>query len=538
MEFHRRIKEKKEKEIINIRQIKPKVRLVENQPQYKIYNIKQYPTKKLFLSEKDYIKRDINQVLEGNDLYFQKEIPLKKTYSQSIMVNPINKVEYLNLNNSSQTMGTNSLLVNQNSDKYNSLIMIDSMNNINNINDIEANSDKERDSSYKIRYHRAKRYSPFYKNTFENNKIYNRLYEQEQEQEQDLDTNKMRTFNNNIENNDINDLNEINQVNNNNTQINNNNMIEKQFLYSSDDGQESPKYKEINNNNNYNRKLVRKYTDIYDPRKNKKGILLPKTKMTFSLSSSPLSFEKRINFSKNSKLSDLIMNKKISPENFRLQTNDDFYSGSEDKTTWQNDTRKREKKTFNRRSFEKYQQNKTLIRLNKSPQERFKNITLAMISSKGKNTEDRPILTNMRFERGGVVDLAQSDRKKNRYKYLIKKIKRPKLDELIHNNPKYREKAVKLIKEWWRAIKEYRKKRNESAILIQSYFRGRFVRKYLYDVIYMNYIYFGFCKKIEKFIKKKYGPFFLNAIYDKFIRRKNALKKIVEENNKKRIKYY
>ena len=411
MEFHRRIKEKKEKEIINIRQIKPKVRLVENQPQYKIYNIKQYPTKKLFLSEKDYIKRDINQVLEGNDLYFQKEIPLKKTYSQSIMVNPINKVEYLNLNNSSQTMGTNSLLVNQNSDKYNSLIMIDSMNNMNNINDIEANSDKERDSSYKIRYHRAKRYSPFYKNNFENNKIYNRLYEQEQEQEQDLYTNKMRTFNNNIENNDINDLNEINQVNN-NTQINNNNMIEKQFLYSSDDGQESPKYKEINNNNNYNRKLVRKYTDIYDPRKNKKGILLPKAKMTFSLSSSPLSFEKRRNFSKNSKLSDLIMNKKISPENFRLQTNDDFYSGSEDKTTWQNDTRKREKKTFNRRSFEKYQQNKTLIRLNKSPQERFKNITLAMISSKGKNTEDRPILTNMRFERGGVVDLAQSDRKK------------------------------------------------------------------------------------------------------------------------------
>ena len=536
MEFHRRIKEKKEKEIINIRQIKPKVRIVENQPQYKIYNIKQYPTKKLFLSEKDYIKRDINQVLEGNDLYFQKEIPLKKTYSQSIMVNPINKVEYLNLNNSSQTMGTNSLLVNQNSDKYNSLIMIDSMNNMNNFNDLEANSDKERDSSYKIRYHRAKRYSPFYKNTFENNKIYNRLYEQEQEQEQDLETNKMRTFNNNIENNDINDLNEINQVNNNNTQINNNNMIEKQFLYSSDDGQESPKYKEINNNNNYNRKLVRKYTDIYDPRKNKKGILLPKAKMTFSLSSSPLSFEKRRNFSKNSKLSDLIMNKKISPENFRLQTNDDFYSGSEDKTTWQNDTRKREKKTFNRRSFEKYQQNKTLIRLNKSPQERFKNITLAMISSKGKNTEDRPILTNMRFERGGVVDLAQSDRKKNRYKYLIKKIKRPKLDELIHNNPKYREKAAKLIKEWWRAIKEYRKKRNESAILIQSYFRGRFVRKYLYDVIYMNYIYFGFCKKIEKFIKKKYGPFFLNGIYDKFIRRKNALKKIEEENNRKIIK--
>ena len=573
MEFHKRIKEKnerEEREIINIRQIKPKVRLIESQPQYKMYNIKHYPTKKLFLSEKDYIKRDINQVLDRNDLYFQqidsslkdgsnsdkkiiryeyfrgmpnnnfenindqniKEIPLKKIYSQSVMVNPLNnKIEYLN--NSSQTMGTNSLLVNQNSDKYNSLIMIDSMNNMNNINDIEANSDKERDNSFKIRYHRAKRYSPFYKNTFENNKIYNRLYEQEQ----DLDINKMRTFNNNMENYDINELNEMNQINNNNTQQSNiNNINEKQFLYSSDDGQESPKYKE--NNNNYNRKLVRKYTDIYDPKKNKKGILIPKTKMTFSLSSSPLSFEKRRNFSKNSKLSDLIMNKKISPDNLRVQSNEDFYSGSEDKTTWQNDTRKREKKTFNRRSFEKYQQSKTLIRLNKSPQERFKNITLAMISSKGKNTEDRPILTNMRFERGGVVDLAQSERKKNKYKYLIRKIKRPKLEGLIHNNPKYRENAANLIKDWWIAIKEYRKKRNESAILIQSYFRGRFVRKYLYDVIYMNYIYFGFCKKIEKFIKKKYGPFFFEALYNKFIKRKNKLKKIIEENNKKLIKYY
>ena len=48
MEFHKRIKEKnenEEREIINIRQIKPKVRLVENQPKYQMYNIKQYPTK-------------------------------------------------------------------------------------------------------------------------------------------------------------------------------------------------------------------------------------------------------------------------------------------------------------------------------------------------------------------------------------------------------------------------------------------------------------------------------------------------------------
>ena len=140
----------------------------------------------------------------------------------------------------------------------------------------------------------------------------------------------------------------------------------------------------------------------------------------------------------------------------KVLSNEDFFSGSEDRTTWQNDTKKREKKTFNRRSFEKYQQNKTLIRLNKSPQERFRSISLAMISSKGKNTENRPIFTNMRFERGGVVDLATESKKK--FKFLIKKIKRPKEEQLIHNNPKYREKAAQLIKEWWYAIKEYKKK--------------------------------------------------------------------------------
>ena len=121
----------------------------------------------------------------------------------------------------------------------------------------------------------------------------------------------------------------------------------------------------------------------------------------------------------------------------------------------------------------------------------------------------------------GVVDLIQNDGKKHNYKYLIKKMTRPIGKQIIHNNPKYREQAAKLIKEWWFAVKEYKEKRNESATLIQSYFRGRFVRKYLYYVIYMNYIYFGFCKKIEKFIKKKYGPYFFKAIFAKFIKQKS-----------------
>ena len=39
-----------------------------------------------------------------------------------------------------------------------------------------------------------------------------------------------------------------------------------------------------------------------------------------------------------------------------------------------------------------------------------------MISSKGPTCEDRPILRRMRLEKGGVVDLAQEEMKKNKFK--------------------------------------------------------------------------------------------------------------------------
>ena len=576
MEFRKKKKEKASHEIINIKRIKPKTRFIQTQTSEDIPNIKQYQT--FFLSGKNYNKNQINRFENKNDLFFQKmdsslkeEINQKrnnnitfnyyyKKYPNNSFENnsgsnikeikeiPLRKENFvtnqlLNSNNNFEYFGNNLSRINQYSDKNNSnsLIMIDSINNninnANNYNEIEANSDKERDNSLKIRYHRAKRYSPFYINALEND-LYNnnRMHGKELDEDiEDYDNNKMRTFQINQDNLDINELSDLNQNKtvNNNYNYNNNLINEKQFIYSSDEGGIHDNSEEMNPQ--HQKKLVRKYTDIYDPRKNKKGILLPKSKMTFSLSSSPLSFEKRRNFSKNSKLSDVIMNqKKCSID--KVLSNEDFFSGSEDRTTWQNDTKKREKKTFNRRSFEKYQQNKTLIRLNKSPQERFRSISLAMISSKGKNTENRPIFTNMRFERGGVVDLATESKKK--FKFLIKKIKRPKEEQLIHNNPKYREKAAQLIKEWWYAIKEYKKKRNESAILIQSYFRGRFVRKYLYDVIYMNYIYFGFCKKIEKFIKKKYGPYLLKALFDKYKKQKLILKKIIEAQNKKIILFF
>ena len=561
MEFHRRFNKNERKEIINKKRAKEKSKLLQRNSESNFINIKHYPEQNLYKPGKDKNEKENLYELDGNDLYFYqrdslnndininqnykinnikdnkkrminssledsnqsiKKYPVKKTFSQSLITNPLNKIEYPGnrIIDLSEIKESKSYIIN------NDLDMNNNKSNNNEL-DVEVNSkeNEKEDSLSKIRYHRTRIYSPFYNNI-------NRIYNQEQEDDI-IDYTKEYYIDelNESENNRIQKINNIKSIDN--------TLQEKQFIYSSDDCQDNTLLSK--NEENKKRKLVRKYSDLYEPGKNKKGILLPKAKMTFSLSSSPLSIhnDKKRNLSKNSKLSELIMSRKRnSPDNFRTHSLEEYFSCSEDKTTWQNDSKKRPKKTFKRESFEKYQKNKTLIRLNKSPEERFRNISLAMISSKGKNTENRPISSKMRFERGGVVDLIQNDGKKHNYKYLIKKMTRPIGKQIIHNNPKYREQAAKLIKEWWFAVKEYKEKRNESATLIQSYFRGRFVRKYLYDVIYMNYIYFGFCKKIEKFIKKKYGPYFFKAIFAKFIKQKSILKKIIIAQNKKRIKSY
>ena len=61
-----------------------------------------------------------------------------------------------------------------------------------------------------------------------------------------------------------------------------------------------------------------------------------------------------------------------------------------------------------------------------------------MISSKGPSCEDRPILRRMRLDKGGVVDLAQEERKKTKFK--IKNTQRKKgFKRNYFMNPKYRE---------------------------------------------------------------------------------------------------
>ena len=592
MEFHKKLIARKKPEIITKKKIAPRTHFISSHSPSNIPKINQVNLEKESLTEKDVknkkspdfnnensslienVKKQINEKIDATGLIknvvpsslvinlhpkYQIKRPIKKTYSQIRNPNPLKQVEYqqqIQSLHSSQKSIPNSNQVNANTNSKNDSkdknsnssygnipphYMHRSATNIKNINtnsnelEIEINQDQDTETSPKIRYHRPrKKKSPLfsYNNTENEEIIYNVPLTDE-------DSIGKNNFNKNL----YYDAYEINEgvdpvqirVLNKKYNSKDNILYGNPFLYSSDEALENSLKLEEKQKQ---KKFIRQYTDIYEPNKNKKGILVQKTKMTVPLTEGSFLDDKIRYFSRNSKLSDIIISKKkYSPDPVSIGY-EDFYSGSEDKTTCQNEPKIRNLKTFNRRSFERFTQNPKVIKLHKSPEERFRNFSLAMVSSKGKNTENRKIFRKMRFEKGGVVDLAQDDGKKNKFKYLIKKMSRSPGKQLIHNNPKYREKAAELIQAWWCAIKEYRKKRIKSAILIQSCFRGRFTRKYLYDVIYMNYLYFGFCKKIEKFIRKKFGPYFLDCLFSKFHKQKIILKKIILNYQKKIIEYY
>ena len=597
MEFHKKINNIKKPEIITKKKITPKIRIFSSHSQSNIPAIKQFNTGNQSLTEKknilnknstdikkenennsiiENVKMKINEKIDTNSLIgnvpsslvinlrpkYEIKRPINK-YAQIKNPNPLKQFEYqqqLQSLHSSQKSIPNSIVINANASSNNnsgeknsnSSVGIPPLyvhrsasnlnkanNNYNNEMEIEINGDEE--TSPKVRYHRPrKKISPLFTyNNTENEEI---IYNMPLTDEDSIGKNNFGRYHNQyFDAYEINEGMDPVQIRVLNKKFKKDNLLYgNPFIYSSDEALEntSSKFEENRRNLDSKKKFVRQYTDIYDPKKNKKGILLQKTKMTMPLIEAPLLDEKVKFFSRNSKLSDLIMTKKkYSPDPINLFY-EDFYSGSEDKTTCHNEPKIRNLKTFNRRSFEKFTQNLKSLKLHKSPEERFKKFSLAMISSKGKNTENRPISRKMRFEKGGVVDLTPNDGRRKRFKYLIKKMSRSPGRQLIHNNPKYREKAAELIQEWWFSIKEFRKKRIESAILIQSCFRGSFTRKYLYDVIYMNYLYFGFCKKIEKFIRKKYGPYFINCLFDKYIKKKKLLKQLVKIYENEICRFY
>ena len=264
------------------------------------------------------------------------------------------------------------------------------------------------------------------------------------------------------------------------------------------------------------KKLVKQMTKGYDPRSGKEGRLIS-TSQTIIPSSNEDLFSDRFKVLKRmNKLSSILLSKNRMNE---YDVNSLERSFDE------------QKKTFN---------TKTLIstnvknqrKRNRSPQNKFLYLSLAMIASKGPSAEDRIILRKMRFDKGGVVDLAQETlQKKNQFK--IKKLSKTRGRINTSINPKYREKAAQIVQGWWRGLKERYQKILQQIIKIQSVWRGRWLRKYMYDIIYLSCLHSRFCEIIEKILVSNIRPYVWQKLFGEKKWAKEALANLLIEKDRK-----
>ena len=195
------------------------------------------------------------------------------------------------------------------------------------------------------------------------------------------------------------------------------------------------------------KKIVKRFTQVYDPKKTKEGSLINEKQIILPGANDDVFNGRYRVLQKMNRLSNILLAK-----NKYLNSNDksfDMNNSIED-----NNRKNFDRQTLNRSTL---RNNKMTIRnRSRSPENKFLYVSLAMISSKGKNSEDRTIYRNMRFEKGGVVDLAQEDRKKNKNKYKIKKSKHKvigTLDNIKNTNPKYRVQSCEINSSLMKRVK-------------------------------------------------------------------------------------
>ena len=285
-------------------------------------------------------------------------------------------------------------------------------------------------------------------------------------------------------------------------------------------------YKDVKN-------IVNKFTRVYDPKRNDNGLLIEDSQIIVPGAEDEVFNNRYRVLNRMRRLSNILLSKQNERNSSAKKREDEFFY-----TIRTNNLNKANTSTkyyyeennninndnisdneFNARTFDRQQYDKkakTPIKIInkrvKNKNNRFKYVSLAMMASKGVNTENRIILRRMRLEKGGVVDLASMEKRRGKYK--IRKVSRSPGYKRIYyrRNPKHRENAAKRIQEWWRKIKEFMSKKILKIIKIQSVYRGRFVRKYLYDLLYLNYLYLSFCQKIESVLKKKVKPYIFEIL--------------------------
>ena len=282
------------------------------------------------------------------------------------------------------------------------------------------------------------------------------------------------------------------------------------------------------------KKLANHFSKLYDPFRNDNGLLLEESQVTLPGDLDEV-FNKRYKvLSKMNRLSNILLarkNNKNIPENNVNTFNRRYHT--------RNNSYDKPKKPLDI-NVEKPSGRKAFSR---SPKNKFLYVSLAMISSKIP-ADEKPILSWMRLEKGGVVDLAQDDGKRKNFK-IRKAMPKKNLKKSINKNPRLREKSAKTIQNWWRKIKNLYNDRINKIVKIQSAYRGRFVRKYIYDLLYLNFLYISFCKKIENVLGKHIKPYVWEKLFKepereenekKTRKRKTTLTKIVKKDYRNDLK--
>ena len=151
------------------------------------------------------------------------------------------------------------------------------------------------------------------------------------------------------------------------------------------------------------KKLIKYYVKTYDPNKGEDGNLISNSQMIIPLNQDKLFNDRYKVLQKMNKLSHILLakNRNASPDSNLNRSFGEDGKNKFDKKTLNNSTiRQGTKKTLREKGKNK-----------------FLYVSLAMLSAKGPNTEDRTILRRMRIDKGGVVDLAQENiQKKSKFK--------------------------------------------------------------------------------------------------------------------------
>ena len=289
-------------------------------------------------------------------------------------------------------------------------------------------------------------------------------------------------------------------------------------LYPNDDINEKYRNK-VNNNMSYGdiKKIMRRFTKIYDPNRNNNGVLIESSQVVVPGAADDIFTNRFRVLSKMNRLSNILLSKKKrSPNKYEENSNLNLRSRTKSRSPIRVKSSERTGSPY----------------MKKMPHNKFLYVSLAMLSSKGPKCEDRIILRKMRLDKGGVVDLAQEERKKAKYK--IKKIAKNKgAISFYHTNPKYREIAARIIQEWWAELKVLYAKKLKKIILIQSAFRGKWVRKNMYDLLYLNYLYICFCRKIEKALSSYIRPLVFYKLFEEKKTESLILRNIVNKKEKR-----